>query len=166
TPEKLAEAHRLLDLVQNLRPAMRPAIDYWRVVARVHEHRIDEAADLLADLLDPGKHPGNDPHRRSILLPAWTLALTLHEELRRRVGQPQLTLPGRRMEAIAAVERHWAENPDDPNVWPLKRLLYQDLDEQEFEGSWIEGKVPKEFDYSYAQQLGSALIDDPQRWER
>ncbi len=164
--EKLAEAHRLLDLVQSQRPAMQSAIDYWRIVARTHEHNLDEASELLGNLLDPGKHKRGDPYRRTVLLQAWSLALTLHEELRRRVGQPQLTLPGRRMEAIAAVERQWAEQPDDPNLWPLKRLLYQDLAEEEFEGSWIEGKVPTEFDYGYAQQLGSALIDDPQRWER
>ena len=48
----------------------------------------------------------------------------LHPEMKRRVGQPQLGLPGRRMEAIAAVERRLRVKPDDTVAWELKRLLY------------------------------------------
>src|SRR5262249_53243048 len=122
SPEKLAEANRLLDLVMSQKPALRPGVDYWRTVALTHEHRIDEAAELLTNLLDPTKHDRNNPHRLAVLMPAWQLALLLHEELRRRVGQPQLALPRRRMDAIAGVERHWAEFPDDQSAWPLKRM--------------------------------------------
>ena len=36
TPEKLQEAHRLLDLVQSQRPQARAAVHYWRAVAFTH----------------------------------------------------------------------------------------------------------------------------------
>jgi tetratricopeptide (TPR) repeat protein len=166
TAERLAEAHRLLDLVSGQKPVLQPAVNYWRAVARTHERKLDEAVELLATLLDPDKHPARDPARRSVLMSAWQLSLMLHEELRRRVGQPQLALPGRRMEAISTVERHLADNPDDQGVWPLKRLLYQDLTLEEFEQGCVEGKPPEAFDFSYSQQLGAALIEDPVRWDR
>ena len=166
TPEKLADSNRLLDLVLSQKPALKPAVDYWRAVALTHERKIDEAAALLVNLLDPEKHQRGDAHRKAVLMQAWQLALMLHDELRRRVGQPQLALPGRRMEAIMAVERHMAETPDDETVWPLKRLLYQDLSEQEFEQACANGKPPETFDYAYCQQLGAALIEDPTRWPR
>lgn len=165
-PERLADAQRLLELVTGQKPALKPAVDYWRAVACTHQRQLDQASALLADLLDPEKYERGDPYRRSVLLQAWVLALTLHEELKRRVGLPQLALPGRRMEAIAAVERHMAETPDDQSVWPLKRFLYQDLTAEEFEAAIEQGKAPEAFDYTYVQQLGAALIDDPQRWER
>jgi predicted Zn-dependent protease len=165
-PNKLAEAHRLLDLVLSQRPALRPAVAYWRAVALAHEQKLDEAAAELDWLLDPTRHDHGDPHRLAVLLPAWQLALTLHDALRQRVGQPQLALPGRRVEAIAAVERHLAEAPDDAAVWPLKRLLYQDLTEEEFEAACDGDRVPACFDYAYAQQLGTALLADAVRWER
>src|SRR5262249_30243673 len=155
TPQKLAESNRLLDLVLSQKPALKPAIDYWRAVALTHEHKIDQAAELLVHLLDPGQYDRGDVHRRAVLMQAWQLALTLHDELRRRVGLTQLALPGRRMEAIMAVERHWAEYPDDQTVWPLKRLLYQDLSEEEFAQA-CDPKPPELFDYAYAQQLGTA----------
>ncbi|HKB35988.1 MAG TPA: tetratricopeptide repeat protein, partial [Gemmataceae bacterium] len=81
-------------------------------------------------------------------------------------GQPQLALPGRRIEAIAAVERHLAEYRDDASVFPLKRLLYQDLSEEEFEAACDGDRVPASFDYTYTQQLGTALLADLARWER
>src|SRR5262249_4519952 len=59
-----------------------------------------------------------------------------------------------------------AVEPEDQGVWPLKRLLYQDLTAEEFQQACAEGKPPELFDYPYCQQLGSALIDDPTRWER
>ena len=164
--QKLADAHRLLDLVLSQRPALRPAVAYWRAVALVHEHKLDEAAAELDWLLDPAQHDPGDRARRAILLQAWLLVLMIHDELRRRVGAPQLALPGRRLEAIAAVERHLAEYADDPGVWPLKRLLYQDLSEEEFKAGCEGDNVPGAFDYPYAQQLGTALLEDPARWQR
>ncbi|HZT80142.1 MAG TPA: tetratricopeptide repeat protein, partial [Gemmataceae bacterium] len=166
TPEKLAEAHRLLDLVLSQRPALRPTIDYWRSVAHTHARQYDQAAAELERVLDRECYGRDNPSRRATLLRAWQLALLGHEELRRRIGAGQLAQPGRRMEAIAAVERQLAQAPDDPPAWAMKRLLYQDLTEREYEEGAAEGIREGEFDYGYVQQLGLALINDPGRWQR
>jgi tetratricopeptide (TPR) repeat protein len=166
-PEQLAEAHRLLDLVVRQRPAMGPRVQYWRAVAFTHARTYDRAAAELQPVLDHSTYAPDDPQRQVILLQAWQLALTLSEELRRRVGKPQLAHPGRRMEAIAAVERHLAANPDDKAVWNLKQLLYQDLTEAEYNAAaGGSDLVAPHFDHAYAQQLGLALINDPARWQR
>jgi tetratricopeptide (TPR) repeat protein len=167
TPPQLAEARRLLDLVLAQRPAMRPRVLYWQAVALTHGRHIDEAVGLLEELLDPSRWTPNDPQRTAVLLPAWQLAVTWHEELRRRVGMPQLALPGRRMEALVAVERHLTGEPNDQGVWALKRLLYQDVTEADYDNAaGAEGVVVPQFDHAYAQQLGLALINDPGRWQR
>ncbi|HJT77693.1 MAG TPA: tetratricopeptide repeat protein, partial [Gemmataceae bacterium] len=140
---------------------------YWRAVAHTHARRYDEAAVELEHVLDPSHYGPGNPQRHNVLLSAWQLALLLHDELRRRVGQPQLALPGRRMEAIAAVERHLAEQPDDQTVWGLKRLLYQDVAEAEYNhAAGADDVAAPHFDHAYAQQLGLALINDPARWQR
>jgi tetratricopeptide (TPR) repeat protein len=162
----LDEAHRLLDLVLRLRPSLRPGIDYWRAVADTHARRYEDAATHLEHVLDPAHYGAHHPVRQNILLSAWQLALLLHDELRRRVGQPQLALPGRRMEAIAAVERHLADNADDQTIWGLKRLLYQDITEAEYDAFAGSGLAARHFDHAYVQQLGLALIDDNTRWQR
>jgi tetratricopeptide (TPR) repeat protein len=166
TPDQLAEAQRLLELVEHLDPAYRPPIDYWRAVALTHARQYDEAAASLERLLDPVHYGTSNPHRLSILLMAWQLALLLHDELRRRIGEPQLQQPGRRMEAIAAVERHLAANPEDNNIWGMKRLLYQNLTEAEYDEHAGSGLAAPHFDHPYVQQLGLALIDDAVRWPR
>jgi tetratricopeptide (TPR) repeat protein len=163
---QLDEAHRLLDLVLRLQPSLRPSVDYWRAVAHTHARQYDEAATELEHVLDPSHYGPGSPQRHNILLSAWQLALLLHEELRRRVGQAQLALPGRRMEAVAAVERHLADNPDDQTIWGLKRLLYQDVTEQEYDDFAGRGIAAQHFDHEYVQQLGLALIDDNARWQR
>ena len=122
----------MLELVLRLRPELQPPIDYWRAVAHTHARQYDEAAAELTRLLDPAHYGRDNPQRQAVLLPAWQLALTLSEELRRRVGAPQLAQPGRRMEAIAAVERRLAENNGDEAAWGLKRLLYSELTEAEY----------------------------------
>lgn len=162
----LDEAYRLLDLVLRLQPAMRPAVDYWRAVAHTHARHFDEAATELEHILDPSHYGPGNPQRHNVLLSAWQLALLLHDELRRRVGHPQLALPNRRMEAIAAVERHLAEQPEDKTIWGLKRLLYQDVTETEYDAYAGAGMVAPHFDHEYVQQLGLALIDDNARWQR
>src|SRR5262249_37492246 len=162
---KLAEAHRLLDLVATHRPDLRPIVDYWRAVAFTHAKHFEEAAAALTQVLDPAEYSAASASWRSILLAAWKLALFLHDELKRRVGLPQLALPGRRMEAIAAAERQVADHPDDEETWGLKRLLYQDVTEVDYdEAAGGLGQVAPGFDHAYAQQLGLALIDDAQRW--
>jgi tetratricopeptide (TPR) repeat protein len=165
--EKLSEAQSLLDLVANHRPDLRPTVDYWRAVAYTHAKQFDEAANALAQVLDPKPYGPNNPNRQSVLLVAWKLALFLHDELKRRAGLPQLALPGRRMEAIAAVEHQLTDYPDDADTWGLKRLLYQDVTEAEYdEAAGAPDQVVPGFDHAYAQQLGLALIDDPARWQR
>jgi tetratricopeptide (TPR) repeat protein len=163
---QMDEALRLLDLVQRMQPNRQPAIDYWRCVAHTHAGRFDEAGAELERILDPAIYGRDNPFRRAILLPAWQLALTLHEELRRRVGVPQLAQPGRRMEAIAAVERHLAEAPEDTGVGNIKRMLYHDLSEEDYDAYTGEGLVANHFDHQYVQQLGLGLITDSTRWQR
>jgi tetratricopeptide (TPR) repeat protein len=163
---QLDESQRLLDLVLRLQPALRPAVAYWRAVAHTHARQYDRAAEELEHVLDPSHYGPGNPQRHSVLLSAWQLALLLHDELRRRVGLPQLALPGRRMEAIAAVERHLADNPDDQTIWGLKRMLYQDVTEEEYDGFAGQGIAAPHFDHEYVQQLGLALIDDNTRWQR
>jgi tetratricopeptide (TPR) repeat protein len=166
-PEKLKEAHRLLDLVLSQRPAMKAPVAYWRAVAHTHARDLDRAAAELEQVLDPSHAGAHDPQRRSILFPAWQLALLLHDGLRQRVGLPQLQKPGRRMEAIAVVERHMAEQPEDAAAWGLKRLFYQDVTEADYEAAAPGAGLPVEhFDHAYVQQLGLALINDPARWRR
>ena len=82
-----------------------------------------------------------------------------------------LAQPGRRMEAIAAVERRLAENNDDEAVWGLKRLLYSELTVEDYRQALGDqapapGEGPPVFDFNYVQQLGLALIDDDAQWRR
>jgi tetratricopeptide (TPR) repeat protein len=164
-PAQLEEANRLLDLIVTLKPSIKPAADYWRAVALTHAREYEPAAEALARVLDPALSSGDDGHRRDVLLPAWRMAMTV-EELRRRVGVPQLALPGRRMEAILAAERYLAENPQDQDVWGMKRMLYHEVTEAEYDAYAGEGLSAKGFDHEYVQQLGLALIDDAARWQR
>jgi tetratricopeptide (TPR) repeat protein len=165
TPDKLEEADRLLGLVARQRPALEPVVDYWTAVARMHAHQPEPAAEALVRVIDPEIHGKEAAHRESVLLRAWQLALTGPEELRRRVGLPQLARLGRRPEAIAAVERRLAEAPDDQAVWGLKRVLYKDLTEGEYLDS-VRGGSAGAVDAAYVQQLGQALLGDPARWQR
>jgi tetratricopeptide (TPR) repeat protein len=165
-PAHLQEAHRLLDLVARQRPDMRPACDYWRAVAFTHAKQFAEAAAALEAVVTPPAEGADNPYRAAVLMPAWQLALVLHPEMARRVGAPQLALPGRRMEAIAAVEHRLAANPEDPDAWTLKRLLYSELTQTEYEQAAGADKPAAGFDHGYAQQLGLALINDPARWQR
>jgi tetratricopeptide (TPR) repeat protein len=165
-PAQLDEAQRLLQLVLTLKPERHPQVDYWRAVAFVHARDADQAAALLEHLLDPAHYGHDNPARLAVLLSAWQLALLWHDELRRRVGEPQLTQPGRRMEAIAAVERYLAENPDDTSLLPFKQLLYQGVTEQEYDATAGQGLAARHFDHAYVQQLGLALINDDRHWQR
>jgi tetratricopeptide (TPR) repeat protein len=160
------EAHRLLDLVSQHREQLRPPCDYWRSVALSHERRYDEAAASLESVITARSSPPDSPERRAILLDAWQLALLGHPELGRRVGTPQLAQPGRRMEAIAAVERRLAAQPEDLGAWDLKRLLYSELTEEDYNQAAPPGGAAADFDHTYAYQLGAALVDKPDQWRR
>lgn len=164
-PEKLEEAHRLLDLVMSQRPEMQLRVAYWRAVAFTHARQFDRAAAELEPILDCMR-PSDPAARQAILPAAWQLALMLHEELRQRVGLPQLALPGRRMDAIAAVEKHLAASPDDQGIFDLKRMLYQDVTEAEYQAAVGAAHAAAHFDHNYVEQLGSVLIEDASRWQR
>ena len=165
SPEKLAEAHRLLEMILSQRPLMRPAVAYWRAVAHTHARQYEQAAADLAQVLDGSTYAAGDPYRETVLLPGWQLALVQHPEMNRRVGTPQLALPGRRMEAIGAVERRLAAVPNEAGAWELKRLLYSTLTEADYQAAAGDRPVA-DFDHAYVQQLGLALINDPARWQR
>src|SRR5438132_1892464 len=164
SPAKLDEAHHLLDLVLSQRPAMRPTVDYWRAVAHTHARQYEQATAELEQILASKAYASDDPDRQAILFEAWQLALTLHPELERRVGTPMLAIPGLRLEAIAAVERRLADAPSDPAGWELKRLLYSNLTEADYQSA--TDSVAADFDHDYVQQLGLALINDSRRWRR
>jgi tetratricopeptide (TPR) repeat protein len=164
--EKLQEAQRLLGLVLSQRPALLPAVNYWRAVAFTHARNYEKAATELQNVLDPKAFAPGDPSRAAVLFPAWQLALTLHPELQRRVGTPQLAQPGRRLEAIAAVERCLAANPEDAAGWELKRILYSSVSEADYREATGGDRAAADFDHAYVLQLGMALIGDPARWER
>jgi tetratricopeptide (TPR) repeat protein len=71
------------------------------------------------------------------------------------------------MEAIGVVERYMADQPQDAAAWNLKRLLYQDVTEAQYEEAAPgAGLAVEHFDHAYVQQLGLALINDPERWRR
>ncbi len=163
-PEQFHEADRLLSLIESQRPAYLPQCRYWRAVALTHQKDFDKASDALKEILLP---PETDSSlRRATLFQAWQLALLLHPELKKRGGDPVLAMPGRRLEAIAAVERRLAQQADDPAAWDLKRLLYSELTESEFKVAAKPEMIANEFDFEYVLQLGQALLDDKDRRPR
>jgi tetratricopeptide (TPR) repeat protein len=165
-PEQLHEAQRLLDLVSSQRPDMLPRCDYWQAVAFTHQRQYDHAAEALTKVIASSDSTPENPQRVGVLFQAWQLGLVLHPEMNRRVGTPQLKEPGRRMEAIGAVERRLAASADDASAWDLKRLLYSELTEADYLQAASPDKALKDFDYPYVQQLGLALINEAARWQR
>lgn len=165
-PEQMHEAQRLIDLVAQQQPAMQPCCDYWRAVASLHQGQYQEAARQLEKVLLQGELADENPHLRSILLPAWNLALMQHREMRTRVGERLVRQPGRRLQAIAAAERQLAAVPEDPGAWDLKRFLYAELTEADYDSAVPAGQAAPHFDHNYARELGQAQLDDPARWRR
>ncbi|MCI0379269.1 MAG: tetratricopeptide repeat protein [Gemmataceae bacterium] len=163
-PEQIQEAQRLLELVASQRPALEPRCAYWRAVAHLHERHVDQAAQELESVLN---EPSQDsPARRAVLFSAWQLALVLHPEMHKRVAVPLLAQPRRRMEAIAAVERQLALKADDQPAWELKRLLYAPLTENDYDSAVLPDQSALDFDHGYAQQLGLALVENKDQWQR
>lgn len=162
--EQLHEAERLLDFIEAQKPHLWPRCSHWRAVALTHRKDFDRASEELRKVLLP---PETDStQRRAMLFQSWQLALLLHPEIKKRVGEPLLTIPGRRMEAIAGVERRLAQQPDDQAAWELKRLLYSELTEDEYRTSAGRELTANDFNHEYAQQLGLALLEDKDRWQR
>lgn len=166
-PAQRQEAERFLELVEQKKPAYLAKVDYLRVIALMHAKEYDAAADTLARLLNP-ETPGYHPVvRKKMLYDAWDLALRVHPKLVERLGWNELNKPGRRMEAIGAVERKLAADPNNPAAKEYKTLLYGHLAEGEFIAAATVA-VPKDFAFEYVEQLGLALADDadPDRRER
>ncbi|MBX3397467.1 MAG: hypothetical protein KF873_01890 [Gemmataceae bacterium] len=153
-------AERLLALVERQAPKLAARVDYLRTVSLTHAKRFDDAASLLARLIDPAC-PADPAARDGVLFEAYDLALRLHPELVKRLGENELAKPGRRMQAIAAIERKLKATPNDPAAMELKTILYAGLTEAEFSSDAASG-APDAFNYDYVEQLGLALVDSPE----
>jgi tetratricopeptide (TPR) repeat protein len=160
----LRETLKMLDLIADEQPAMAPISSYWRAVAQLHERNYEEASKQLLSVLQLPQYYTQE--RQAIHFTAWYLAMYGHPEMVRRVGQPLLRMPGQRMDAIAAVETQLARTPNDPNAWDMKRLLYSELTEREYFTLVQPDQPLPRFNHEYAQQLGLALLEDPQQWQR
>ena len=161
------EAEKFLDLVMQRKPAYSARVDYLRVVSLVHAKQYEGAAEALSRLLSPespGYHAGV---RRGVLFDAWLLALDGPKGLTDRLGWAELNKPGRRMEAIAAVERKLAVAPNDAKANEYRAMLYSQLTEGEFVSAAAAGE-PTEFNYAHVEELGLQLADDndPERRDR
>jgi tetratricopeptide (TPR) repeat protein len=159
--DRLDESLKLLAFILTQRPGLLPIVDYWKAVAHTHAGQFEQAADSLTAVLE-----STDPNREAVLVSAWQLALMLHPEMQRRVGTLQMAKPGQRLAAIAAVERKLAVEPEDPTAWDLKRLLYTQVTEADYNAAVGPDKAAADFDHAYVEQLGTALVTDPTRWQR
>jgi len=163
--DELAKATNLLGLIEKLWPKLASHISYHRAVAALHQGKIDEAGDLLTDLLNPEGWFPDDPARKTILFDAWQLVLLVHPGLKTRVGDPQLTQPGRRIEAIVAVERQLTIQPGDLVLIDFRKMLFEDLAERDYFDAAQESP-PANFPHRFTEDLGLSLIGNPERWQR
>jgi tetratricopeptide (TPR) repeat protein len=167
TPQARDEAEQFLALVEKNKPVYSARIDYLRAVSFTHAKQYDAAAETLARFLNPetpNYHPGL---RRQLYFDALHLALDGPKGLTERLGWAELNKPGRRIEAIGAVERKLAADPSDEKAKEYRTMLYSQLTEREFVSALATGD-PKDFNYEYVEQLGQQLVDDsdPDRRER
>jgi hypothetical protein len=167
TPQAREEAEKFLHLVEQKKPVYSARIDYLRAISFIHAKQYDAAAEILTRLLSPetpGYHHGL---RKSVLFDAWFLALDGPKSLVERLGWNELNKPGRRMEAIAAVERKFAADQGNEKAKEYRTMLYSLLTEKEFVSA-AANEEPKDFNYEYVEQLGYQLADenDPDRRDR
>jgi tetratricopeptide (TPR) repeat protein len=171
--DKLQEARKLLDLVARQRPAAWPVVRYWQAVALLHEGELDRAEATLRLVLTPAADASEEAQRQTVLLAAWQLALAQHPQLSKRLRDQLLDVEGRRLEAIAAVERRLRDAAEDAAAWELKRLLYPGLTE-EVVARGVAAASPTDgvpatlpdFDGEYCVQLGRELLADAVHWRR
>ena len=161
TPAEREEATRLLDLTDAHRPQLAPRADYLRAVALTHAGDFDAAASTLSKLLDPATEYTDRRPREAVLLRAWDLATRVHPQLVGRLGETELAKPGRRLDALAAVEKHLTQTPDDPAAVGLRRELYAGLTEAE-----VAAGPATALNFDHLVQLGLALVADPAQVER
>jgi tetratricopeptide (TPR) repeat protein len=164
----IQEAKQLLNLVADQRPEQLPAVLYYRAVAHTHERDYDKAEADLSSLLDPAHFgPDQQAGREGILLAAWQLALTQHGELKKRVGEPLLQ-SGKRMDAIAAVEKRAKQRPLDEVEQELKKLLYSGLTLEDYnrEAGAAALQQAMIFDHKYLYERALECLDDADTWQR
>lgn len=167
TPTARAEAEKFLVLVETKKPAYLARADYLRAVAQLHAKDYDAAAETLARLLNPETPGYHATVRRSVYFDAMVLALDGPKALVEKLGWPEFNKPGRRIEAIAAVERKLSAEPNNATAKEYRTFLYSQLNEGEFVAAAAVAQ-PTEFNYDYVEQLGYSLADDndPDRRER
>ena len=162
--KQIEESNKLLNLVEKQAPVFFSHVEYYRAVGCLHLKQTEQAATYLNHLLDPGEWLPGDINRKTILFSAWQLALVLHPAMKAQVGEIQIRLPGRKIEAIQAVERHLGENPNDPDAKQLQSRLYSELMEEEYLAAAGNGGLG-DFDYGIVGQNGTALIET-ENWLR
>lgn len=162
-----AEAEKFLSLVETKKPAYLARVDYLRAVSQLHAKDYDGAAETLSRLLNPetpGYHTGV---RRAVYFDALVLAVDGPKALVEKLDWPEFNKPGRRIEAIAAVERKLIAEPNNATAKEYRTFLYSQLNEGEYIAAAAVAQ-PTEFNYAYVEQLGYSLADDndPDRRER
>lgn len=167
TPDQIGEAKQLLDLVVDQRPALRPAVMYYRAVAYTHAKDFDKAEQTLRQLLDAREFsPDEQASRNRVIIPAWQLALLQHSEMKKRVGEPLLQT-GQRMNAIAAIENAGSDSPRE-ELQPLKRRLYEGVTLAEYnrEAGDSLTQQASAFDHRLVYDHGLELLEEPATYER
>jgi tetratricopeptide (TPR) repeat protein len=165
TATQLKESTELLSFVEEQWPQLKPTTDYYRAVAETHARRLDAAAERLGNLLDPAAWPSGDRFRDAVLFDAWQLALRAHPELKRRIGDVQISLPGRRVEALRAIERQLQSVPGDPVVSSFRTELFADLTGEAYAQAAAGGPMA-DFPYAYAEEIGTPMLDQPDQWQK
>ena len=164
TAEHLRDANGLLEFVAGQWPEMTANTDYYRVISDTHAKNLDAACERLTKLLDPSDWPAGSVFRQAMLFDAWQLALRAHPVLKSRVGDAQINLPGRRMEALRAIERQLKITPGDHVVLEFRSELFDLLTEEEYT---LGAPAPLgDFSYSLAEERGLALADTADQWEK
>jgi len=154
--EKVAEALRLLSLVEKLKPSLDYTTRYWRAVLALHDKNFVGAGVLLLKNLN-NYHVSEDQSAGKYLYASWSLALAGHPEMKSRVGFPLLADAAIKMNAIAALERHIAQETDDQVAWGIKRFLYSDLTSTIFFQN--PPRCFADFDFMFVKDLGLALLE-------
>ena len=167
TPQARDEAEQFLALVEKQKPVYSARVDYLRTVSFIHAKQYEPAANTLSRILDPETPDYHAGLRKQVYFDALYLALDGPKPLTDRLGWAEMNKLGRRIEAIAAVERKLAADPSHERAKEYRTMLYSQLTEREFVSAAANDQ-PKDFNYEYVEQLGQQLVDDndPDRRER
>ncbi|MSR55033.1 MAG: tetratricopeptide repeat protein [Gemmataceae bacterium] len=165
TANQLKEANDLLSFVEGQWPQLRANTEYYKTVADTHARNLDAASERLGKLLDPTAWASADRFRDAILFDAWQLALRTHPELKRLVGDAQLPMPGRRVEALRAIERQIRQAPAETVVLELRQELFEGLTREDY-SSAAAGGAMSDFPYLFAEEAGLPLLESKETWQR